>query len=552
MLALAIEGALAQTRPELYLADTIKHTRMTRLAIGLFLIAGLWGCGHPGNPSASGAILKRGLSGEPSSLDPAGASDIFSLQVVRDLYEGLTTESPTGSIIPGVAASWTVDPKGTAYTFHLRAGIRWSNGKPLRAQDFVSAWRRVVDPRQNSPVADDLRLILGANSIIAGKSAPDTLGVAAAGDAVLVVNLERPAAYFPEILAHPAAYPVYSPAAARAHGPDGWVSNGPYVLSRWQPGTTLEIAANPAYWDKANVHIPSVEYQFADENSQLARYRAGQIDVTDLVPANDLSALRAEHPGELVIAPYLATAYYGLNLTAKPLGSSVALRKALAMAIDRKRLVEAQGFGQVGAYGFVPPGTWNYDTESWPWAGLSDADRIAQAKQLYAQSGFSQASPLHLRLLYNSNVVIKRTAILIAAMWKETLGIDTELTEEEYRVFLQSRHDKSRWELARLGWNADFNDASNFLDVLRAQSANNDMGYANPAFDALLDQAAATIDVQQRRQLLQNAERLMLDDYPIIPLYYFVSKRLVKPYVLGVKPTPLDHVPSKVLTLAPH
>jgi len=313
------------------------------------------------------------------------------------------------------------------------------------------------------------------------------------------------------------------------------------------------LTLNTSYWDRANIHIDAIEYQFvSDVGSQYARYRAGQLDLTDSVPSNELTTLRAEHSSELVIAPFLATAYYGLNFANKALGSKVALRKALAMAIDRKQLVETLGFGQSGAYGFVPPGTWNYTTQSWAWMRLSNAERIAEARRLYAQAGFSLASPFHLRLLYNSNVGIKRTAILIAAMWKETLGIDAELTEEEFRVFLQSRHDKTRWDVARLGWNADFNDASNFLDVLRAHSSNNDMSYANSAFDALLDQAAATPDMQKRREGLEAAERVLLDDYPIIPLYYFVSKRLVKPYVLGVKPSPLDRVPSKALTMMAH
>jgi len=163
------------------------------------------------------------------------------------------------------------------------------------------------------------------------------------------------------------------------------------------------------------------------------------------------------------------------------------LRQALAMAIDRKQLVETLGFGQLGAYGLVPPGTWNYDTQSFPWASENDEERIAQARRLYAQAGFSPAAPLHLRLLFNSSAAIKRTAIAIAAMWKQTLGVDTEFTEEEYRVFLQTRHDKSRWDVVRLGWDADYNDASNFLDIFRAHSPNNDMGYVNPRFDALLD-----------------------------------------------------------------
>ena len=522
---------------------------------GLFGLQVLAGC-QPSPPAANSADppqLRRGLSGEPSSLDPAAAGDTFSLQVLQDVYEGLTTESATGAAIPGAASSWTVDEKGLQYTFRIRAEARWSNGKHVRAQDFVTAWRRVVDPKQASPVADDLRPIAGATAIMAGQSPPDILGVRAVTDNVLVVDLEQPAPYFPQVLAHPAAFPIFSDAAARTHFGNQWVSNGPYVLSKWQPGTSIELALNPTYWDKANVHIRSVEYQFTpDEGSQYARYRAGQIDLTDTVPPNELIALRAEHSSELVVAPFLATAYYGLNLSNEAMGSSLALRKALAMARDRGRLVEALGFGQLGAYGFVAPGTWNYNSQSWAWSTATTADRIEQAKRLYAQAGFSPTSPLRIRLLFNTNVSIKRTAILVAAMWKEVLGIDTQLTEEEYRVFLQSRHDKSRWDVARLAWNADFNDASNFLDVLRTHSPNNDMGYANPAFDTLLDQAAATVNLQKREGLLEAAERLMLDDYSVIPLYYFVSKRLVKPYVVGIKPTPLDRVPSKSLTIQPH
>ncbi len=522
------------------------------MAMTLLLCAGMAACGRPPGGTSGVDQLSRGLSGEPASLDPAAAADKFSSQVIQDLYEGLTTESPNGEVVPGVASSWVVDAGGLRYTFHLRHAL-WSNGEPVRARDFVTAWQRVVDPHQHSPVADNLRLVAGAAAIIAGKLPPSALGARAADDDTLVVTLTEPAAYFPQILADIAAYPVYSAAAARAHEAGGWVSNGPYVLALWQAGTRLDLVRNSRYWDAAHVAIPRVTYQFAsDGGSQLARYRSGQIDLTDEVPPSDLPALRAAHSTELVVAPFLGTAYYGLNLSDDTLGSKSALRQALAMAIDRRQLVQVLGFGQIGAYGLVPPGTWHYTPQSWSWSTLSDAERIATAKRLYAQAGYSPARPLHLRLLFNSNVGIKRTGVLIAAMWKEILGVDTALVEEEYRVFLQSRHDRTRWDVARLGWNADFNDASNFLDILRSRSANNDMGYANADYDALLDKAAATVDADQRRALLQAAERLGLDDYPLIPLYHFVSKQLVKPYVQGVHPTPLNSVPSKSLSLLPH
>jgi oligopeptide transport system substrate-binding protein len=229
----------------------------------------------------------------------------------------------------------------------------------------------------------------------------------------------------------------------------------------------------------------------------------------------------------------------------------LALRKALAMAIDRKRLVQTLGFGQKPAYGFVPPGTVDYTPQVWPWDALSDSERIATAKRLYTQAGFSLASPLRLKLLFSNNDTIKRTAVVSAAMWHEVLGIEVELTEEEFKVFLQSRHDTSHWDVARLAWNADFNDASNFLDVLRTHSPNNDMSYSNLVFDRTLDEAAHATDTEKRRDQLESAERTMLAEYPIIPLYYFVSKRLMKPYVHGLLSNPLNHVPSKSLTLDP-
>ncbi len=520
------------------------------------LSVALGSCGDVANPNSgrgANALLRRGLSGEPASLDPAAASDNFSAQVMQDLYEGLTTESPSGAALPGVAASWTIDSTGKEYTFKLRENARWSNGKPVRSQDFILAWRRVVDPKNGSPGSDNLRLIEGAADIIDGKVPPSALGVSAPDDNTLIVKLRQRAPYLPEVLTNSSTFPIYSENSATSHNPETWVSNGPYVLKLWRPGSTIELGRNAAYWDNANVHINEIEYQIAsDDTAQFSRYRAGELDVTNSVPPNAFPTLRDHQSSELVVAPILATAYYGMNLKAGPTAASIKLRKALAMAIDRQRLVEALGAGQTPAYGFLPPNVWNYEQQFLAWKDLPDAARVSEARRLYVEAGYSIAHPIRLRLLFNSNVVIKQTAILIAAMWKETLGIDTELTEEEYRVFLNSRHDRTRWDVARLGWIADFNDASNFLDIFRQNSNNNDEGYYNPAFDALLDQAAVIGDSTHRRSLLERAEQQMLNDYPIIPLYHLVSKRLVKTYVNGVTPSPLDKVPSKALSIAPH
>jgi oligopeptide transport system substrate-binding protein len=524
------------------------------LILGVSVAVGA--CSQSGTPSpdlGSDVVLRRGIAGEPSSLDPAAAIDTFSTQVIQDLYEGLTTESSSGEVIPGVASSWTVDSSGTQYTFNLRSNARWSNGKPVRAQDFLTAWQRVLDPKQGSPVANDLRLIVGAAAVLSGRSPPSSLGVVAASDSVLVVNLEQAAPYFPELLSHSAAFPIFSESSARTHDPRKWISNGPYVLSGWQIGTRVELTRNMAYWDLPSVHIKRVQYQIApDQNAQFAAYRAGQLDITDTVPPSAIPSLRKDHPNEIVTAPFLATAFYALNLSDKPFAGNLKLRKAVAMAIDRQRLVDALALGQVAAYGFVPPGTWNYDLQHWDWDKLSDSDRIAEAKRLYVEAGYSLDAPVHLRLLFNSNPAIKQTAIMIAAMWKDELGIETEFIGEEFRVFLQSRHDTKRWDVARLAWSADYNDASSFLDGFRENSPNNDSKYSNPSFDKLLDEAANTANPDARRGLLERAEQIVLADYTAIPLYFFVSKRLVKPYVVGVKPNPLDRVATKALSILTH
>jgi oligopeptide transport system substrate-binding protein len=514
----------------------------------------LLSCSGGSNPTdQTDVMLRRGLSAEPTSLDPASAVDNFSMQLVQDLYEGLVREGPSGEIVPALASSWMVDEAGTRYSFQLRANARWSNGQPVRARDVVSAWQRVVDPKVGSPVSNDLRLISGASLIIAGKSPPTSLGAFAVSDTELVVQLDRPAPYFLQLLAHSSTFPVFSDAAARSHNAKSWVSNGAYVLSGWRPGTGLNLVKNKFYWDTAAVRIQKVQYQIAtDQNAQFAQYRAGQLDITDTIPANSLSTFRAEHQHEILVAPYSAVAYYGLNMTTSPLADNLKLRRALAMSIDRKKLVDTLALGQLAAFSIVPPGTWNYSSVPVEWGNLSDSERAEEAKRLYKEAGYTPEKPLHLRLLFNSSPSIKQTATLVAAMWKEELGVDTTLTDEEFKVFLQSRKDRKRWDVLRLAWNADYNDASNFLDIFRSGSANNDTGYTNSTFDTTLDTASVTSDPSARRVLLQNAEKMLLADYAAIPLYFFVSKHLVKPYIIGFRPNQFDRIRSQSLAIAPH
>ncbi len=540
--------------------ESLRCFRLLGIATCFLILLIAQACDSKVDPSAEGlraseiSTLKRGLGGEPTSLDPGKAADTFSFEVIRDLYEGLTTEAPDGTVIPGVASSWTVSESGTQYSFHLRPEAKWSNGVRVRAIDFVEAWRRVVDPSRASPVADTLRPIVGAAAIILGRSPPSALGVTAVRDDLLVVDLDRPAPYFPQLLTHSATYPIYSEDTAKSHTSNRWISNGPYVLSSWTPGSMLKLQQNRWYWDRYNVHIANVEYVFnPDENAEFRLYRAGQLDITQSVPSNALSAVRIQIPNELFVAPVLATAYYALNLHSPYLSTNLELRKSLAMAIDRKALeATILPFGQKPAYGFVPPGTWNYESQSWEWHDLPDRERVKEARRLYALAGFSTSKPLHIRVLLNSNNSIKQVAVAIASMWKDTLGVESELLDEEYRVFLDSRRDTRKWEVARLAWTADYNDAGNFLDTLRVGSPNNDARYERHEFDDILDHAANSANPVDRRQLLESAEKLMLSDYPILPIYFFSSKRLIKPYVKGAEVTPLNRLYTKHLRLEGH
>jgi oligopeptide transport system substrate-binding protein len=530
------------------------------VAVGFCLISCIQGCssntGAPSVPApqTNNSTLKRGLGGEPSSLDPAEASDTFSFEVIRDVYEGLTTESPEGIVLPGVASSWSIDNSGTVYTFHLRPDARWSNGAPVRAMDFVQAWRRVVDPTAASPVADTLRPIANATAIIEGKLPVSSLGVSSEVDNLLVVHLERPAPYFPQLLTHSATFPVFSERSAKSHTANSWVSNGPYVLSQWTPGSTISLRQNQSYWDQSNVRIPKIQYVFiADENAEFRQYRAGQLDVTQSVPSAALPGIRAERPRELIVAPFLATAYYALNLRSPYFATHTNLRKALAMSIDRRALqATILPFGQTPAYGFVPPGTWNYQSQAWEWRDMSDMQRIQEARRLYAADGYSENKPLRLRMLINSNSSIKQVAIAVASMWKQTLGIESEIIDEEYRVFLDSRRDTSKWDVIRLGWTADYNDAGGFLDTLRSGSPNNDSRYTNSIYDELLAQASTRTDGSDRRLLLESAEKLMLSNYPLIPIYFFSTKRLIKPYIKGALANPLSRLYSKHMIIEDH
>jgi oligopeptide transport system substrate-binding protein len=503
------------------------------------------------------SVLRRGNGPEPDTLDPQLARTDAAFNILRDLFEGLTAVSPDGSPVPAAAESWTVSADGLEYRFTLRPGLRWSNGDPLRAADFVTGMRRLVDPKTASPYAQFIDPILNAAAIARGEKPPGELGVTAVDDRTLVIRLGQPAPYLLGLLAQPGTFPVHSPSLA-AHGasyarPGNLLSNGAFVLDDWVLGSHVVARRNPHYWNNARTALEQVHYlHIADAGTELRQYRAGELDVTYVVPPQQFQWIRQNLPAELHIAPQLSVYFYGYNLTRPPFKDNPKLRRALSLVIDRDRLTSAvTGVGEAPAYGWVPPGVWNYTPQQFDYAQWPYAKRLEEARRLYAEAGYSAAKPLQVELRYNTGDVHNRLAVAVAAMWQEGLGVETRLHAEEFRTLLQTIQARQDTQVFRSSWVGDYNDAYTFGQLLRSGFALNLTGYSNLQYDALLAAAADESDIARRRALLEEAERVMLADHPVLPLYFYVNKHLVKPWVRGWTDNVMNIVYSKDLQLAP-
>lgn len=474
-------------------------------------------------------VLRRGNSVEPETLDPQRARGVSASNILRDLYEGLTTEAPDGAIVAGAAERWDVAADGRAWTFHLRADARWSDGTPVTAGDFAESWQRLRAPATASPVVQMLHAVDGADALDAR---------------TLRVRLRATTPLLPALLAHPAAFPVHATNRAGApFAPGTLVGNGAYRLAGWTAHAQIVLERNAHYWNTAQVAIGRVAYSPTESPSaELKRYRAGELDWTDTIPVSQGRWIRERLGPELHVAPYLGVYYYGFNLTRAPFRDQPGLRRALALAVDRETLVSSiLGTGETAAYSWVPPGVAGYSPQRPEWADWPAARRLDEARRLYAAAGYSAAQPLEVELRYNTGDNHKRVALAVAWMWRQALGVRTRFVNEEYKVYLQNRRSRLRTEVFRADWIGDYDDAGSFAERMLSASGLNDTGYANPRYDALVAQAAATPDAARRRALLEQAERVLLEDLPVLPLYFYVSKHLVKPYVRGWQPNVMDH-----------
>lgn len=521
---------------------------------GLALLLALAAASRPA--AATTGTLERGNGPEPSTLDAHRCQEVACGNVLRDLYEGLVTEDAQGRLVPGMALRWSTSADGRTWTFQLRPGLRWSNGAVLDAPQIVSSFRRAFAAATAAPFGELFDALHNARAVQAGTLPPDALGVAAPDARTVVFTLDR-SAPLPALLTLPIAFPVYLPAVAR-HGaqharPGRLVSNGAYRLVAWTPQANLVVEHNPHFHAAADVAIERVRFHVTeDAAAELQRFAAGDLDITEVVPPQPLEALRARFGSQLRIAPYLGAFWLGMNLTQPPLRDDPSLRRALALAIDRDILTRhVTGLGETPAYGIVPPGIPGYVPAQATWADLTQAQREAHARALYRAAGYSPQRPLVIELRYNTSTPHRRLALAVAAMWRQVLGAQVRLRNEEWKVFVGNRRQRVITQVFRGGWIGDVPDARNFLVAFGSDGPLNWTGYDNVGFRERLDRADDAVSPEARNAWLRAAEQRLLNGDAVIPLYFYTSKHLVSDRVRGFEANALDRHGSRHLSLAP-
>lgn len=515
----------------------------------------LGGCGQGADDQLS--HLRRDLGGIPDTFDIHKAQSTQAQWVQYDLYQGLLEYSADGQLQPGVAETWTVSDDGLTYRFLLRPDARWSNGDSVVAQDFVASLQRLIDPVTAGFYAAFVDMLEGAPAILNGSAKSDTLGVVAKSANELEFRLTRPTPYFPQLLTHPATYPVHRP-SLEANGdafarPGNLVSNGAYKLDHYVPGSDISLSRNTFFWDDDNTAIDKVTYvPITDSNAALSRFRAGDIQITYGVPPHRFQWVKDNLSAELRVAEQLGLYYYGFNLTKPPFADNPKLRRALSMAIDREALVtKVTQRGETPAYGWVPPGIDGYQPARLDFADLDREEQLRVARRLYREAGYGPDNPVSFEIRYHTSDVEQKIALAIQAMWHENLGADVTLVNEEFRVLLANISQQEITQVFRLSWIGDYNDADTFLQLVVSDNPMNLTGYANAAVDELLQAASNELSPGKRAALMRQAEATMLADNPAIPLYFYVSKHLVASSVKGWQDNILDIHPTRHLRLEP-
>jgi len=530
------------------------------------LVCLMLGCGKSStskksdNPSVHPQILNLGNGAEPEGLDPHVVTGVPEHNVLVALIEGLVGEDPKDlHPVPGVAERWENSEDGLVWTFHLRSNARWSTGDTVTAQDFVLSYKRMLSPKLASQYAYMLHVVKNAKEFNAGKIKDfSRVGFEAVDEHTLKITLAGPTPYFLSLLNHYSWFPVHIP-TVKKYGPvdspnnpwtrpGNFVGNGPFVLDKWEVNDVIVVKKSPTYWDKAKVSLKEINFKpISSAEVEERAFRSGQIHVSNTIPLNKIDVYRKKNPQDLRLDPYLGVYFYRLNVTEPPLDNKK-VRQALALAIDRESLVRnvLRGADKPTTF-FTPPDTGGYTYNGGPKISF-DPDR---ASRLLAEAGYPQGKGFpKLKLLYNTSEAHQRIAEAIQQMWQNNLKVQIELTNEEWKVYLNTQQ-KMEYQVSRAGWIGDYNDPNTFLDMWLTGGGNNYTGFTNEKFDQLIASASQESDSQKRFSLFGKAEEILLDEMPIIPIYHYTSKYLASPKVKGWHPTILNHHPYKHVSIKP-
>lgn len=502
--------------------------------------------------------LVKNNGAEPQSLDPHKIEGVPESNLARDQFEGLVITNLDGDVIPGVAESWEHD-EAKVWRFKLRENAKWSNGDPVTAHDFVYSWKRLADPNTASPYASYLQYahIENVDDIVNGNADPETLGVKALDDLTFEVTLSEPVPYLDKLVGHTVLSPVHK-ATVEAHGnqwtsPKNFVGNGAYKLKEWVVNERIVLERNDQYWDNDKTVIDEVTFLAIDsEVTAVNRYRSGEIDITNTIPVELFPRLKRDLPNEVKVTPYLCTYYYEINNEKAPFDDA-RVRTALKLAVDRDIVVnKVVAQGQTEAFGFTPPFMADMEAIEPEWFTWSQKERNAKAVELLEEAGYTKKNPLSFNLLYNTSESHKKVAIAVSSILKQNAGINVRLENQEWKTFLDSRH-QGTYEVARAGWCADYNEPSSFLNIMLSNSSNNTSHFKNRAFDAAMRASIEASNTEERIKAYQEAEKVLDEESAIVPLYYYVNSRLVKPHVGGYTGNdPLGNFYTKDLYIIKH
>lgn len=509
---------------------------------------------HVHRTLAGADTLLRGNAGEPQTLDPSLASDQPDAEVIGDLMTGLFMPDPDARPVPAMAQSWTTSTDGLTWTFRLR-DTRWSDGVALTADDFVYSWRRLVDPATASTYAYFIYQVKNAEAVNSGKMAPEMLGIRALDDHTLEIRLESPASYLPQMLMHQTTCPlprhVITVKGRSWAQPGSYVGNGAYVLKEWVPNGHVLVEKNPLFFDAGNVKVRHVYfYPTNDYGAALQRFRAGELDTQDRLPGQEIDWIKANIPECTSHEPQLVTEIVAVNHRRKPF-QDIRVREAINLALNREALTDRiVRVGDVPAYNLVPPTTANYPAgNAFDFKHLPQQQRLEKARALMRAAGFGEDNRVKTTFLIRGTTAGTQRSVaaaiqqMLAQIW-----LDISIVPNDIQIFYPTIqvHD---FDMCQSGWQADFNDAITFLNLLRGGGGDNWGEYSSPAYDAALAMAQAEINLESRGQKLAAAERIALSDHAVFPIWFWNDSNLAWPYLSGWRPNPLDYHRSRWVSI---